>query len=99
MKTNVRASNPVTIGVFMNQWIFYGDSSSTAGDSDYDHIVPVLQIDSNYDDNLYHPDDVIYFSDNGESACIGASDVHVCDDYSPQFIYSYKFSEFVGTRS
>lgn len=42
---------------------------------------------------------MIYFSDNGETACINASDVHVCDDTVPQFIFSYKFSEFFGTRT
>ena len=99
VKKNVRAGNPVTIGVFMNQYKFYGDTSKTAGDSDYDHIVPVLRIDSKYDDDLYHADDVITFSDNGETACIGATDVHVCDDIEPQFTYSYTFGEFVGTRT
>lgn len=42
VKTNIRAGNPVTIGVFMNQYKFYNDTSKTAGDSDYDHIVPVM---------------------------------------------------------
>jgi len=45
--------------------------------------VPILGIVSNYDDSDYHDDDVIYFSDNGESSCIGASNVYVCDDYTP----------------
>ncbi len=76
----------------MNQYSFYNDTSKTAGDSDYDHIVPVIQIDSNYDDDLYHADDIIYFSDNGESACIGATDVHVCDDFEPRFTFKYIFS-------
>lgn len=67
----------------MNYWLFYGDSSSKAGETEYDHIVPILQIDSNYDDDLYHEDDIIYFSDNGSSACIGAKDQNVCDDKTP----------------
>ena len=64
----------------MNQYLFYGDTKLLAGDTDYDHIVPVIQVDSKYDDDLYHEDDIIYFSDNGETACIGAKNVHVCDD-------------------
>ena len=91
----------MTIGIFMNQFIFYGNNTPMAGDSDYDHIVPVLRIDSFHDDDLYHADDVIYFSDNGETNCIGASDVHSCDNggIEPIFIFSYKFEEFIGTRS
>jgi len=58
----------------------------------------VLRIDSKYNDALYHSDDVIYFSDNGESACIGSSNMNVCDDNTPQFYYNYVASEFIGTR-
>ena len=73
MKRHIQAGHPVTIAVYMNQYAFYNNTSLTAGDSDYDHIVPVLGIDSNYSDGLYHPEDIIYFSDNGESACINAT--------------------------
>lgn len=46
----VRKGYPVTIGVYMNQYLFYGSQSSSAGDSDYDHIVSVAEIMSNYND-------------------------------------------------
>lgn len=74
VKRHIQAGRPVTIAVYMNQYAFYGSTSLSAGDSDYDHIVPVLKVDSNYNDGLYHPDDIIYFSDNGSSACIKATD-------------------------
>lgn len=83
----------------MNMLAFYNISTESYGSINYDHIVPVFQIDSKYDDDLYHADDVIFISDNGESACIGAKDAHVCDDITPQYIYSYVFGEFIGTRS
>ena len=46
----VRNGYPVTITVYMNQYLFYGSTSSTAGDSEYDHIVSVTRIDSDYND-------------------------------------------------
>ena len=67
----------------MNYYKFHDDKSPTAGESEYDHIVPVLEIKSNYDDNLYHADDIIIFSDNGESACIGNKDPSLSDDETP----------------
>jgi hypothetical protein len=82
----------------MNQYAFYNSTSTTAGDPDYDHIVPILQIDSKFTDGLYHADDIIYFSDNGSSACIGAKNIYVCNDTVPPFIYKMTASEFFGTR-
>eukprot|EP01037_Dinobryon_pediforme_P013293 gene13293-13404_t len=49
----------------MNNYLFYGSSDSTAGDSEYDHIVTVRRIQSDYDDDLYHEQDVITISDHG----------------------------------
>lgn len=72
--------------------MFYNTTSLTAGDPDYDHIVPVIRIDSNYSDGLYHPDDIIYISDNGESACISAKDKLYCNDTTPKFVYNYTVS-------
>ena len=83
----------MTIAVYENQFVFYKDSSPSAGDPEYDHIIPVLRIDSNFNDSLYHPDDVIYFSDNGESACINSTDQTVCNDTGvPQFMFNYTVS-------
>ena len=101
VKTNIKAGYPVTIGVYTNQYLFYGSKISTAGDSDYDHIVPVLAITSKYNDALYHADDIITFSDNGESACIGATKQATCDDdrQTRPYYYNYTFSSFVATRT
>lgn len=101
VKSNIRAGYPVSIGVYMNQYLFYVSKISTAGDSDYDHIVPVLAITSKYNDGLYHADDIITFSDNGESACIGATKQTTCDDDHQKrpYYYNYTFSSFVGTRA
>ena len=99
MKTEVKANHPVTIGVYENEFIFNEETDAIYGDPDYDHIVPVIKIESLYDDLLYHDTDVIYFSDNGETNCIGASNKNVCaSSATPQFIFSYTFLEFSGTR-
>ncbi len=45
----------VSIGVYTNEYRFYEDTDPSAGDDEYDHIVPVLSIGS----------DSITFSDNG----------------------------------
>lgn len=48
IKKNVLAGKLVVMGVFMNEFIFYGETSPSAGDEDYDHIVPVVGISSNH---------------------------------------------------
>ena len=66
------AAFPSVIGVYMNQSVF---GSSSDNDDEYDHIVPVIGIESPHPltDHGYFDDDVIVFSDNGEytpdSAC------------------------------
>lgn len=47
--------HPVAIGVYTNEYLFYGDTDPSAGDKQYDHIVPVLNVGS----------ESITFSDNG----------------------------------
>ena len=73
LRQTLRAGNPVTIGVNMNQYTFYKGTSSSAGEPNYDYIVPVLGNNQNITIRLYHVDDIITFSDNGESACIGSN--------------------------
>ena len=36
----------VTITVYMNNFLFYGDVNPAAGEPDYDHIVTVLHVES-----------------------------------------------------
>lgn len=63
VKGHVLNGHPVIIGVF-NNFRLLGEQSSLPGDSQYDHIVPVLGFGTSnatsYDDN-----DIIVFSDNG----------------------------------
>lgn len=86
------------MAVYENQVDFYKSTGANDGDSSYDHIVPILGFSSLYNDSLYHADDIIYFSDNGESSCIGATNKYVCNDYIPQFYYNYTVSDLIGTR-
>ena len=72
VKSQVRQGNAVTIA------IFYAGGT----DSEYDHIVPVHSVQSNYNDNAYHADDVITFNDN-----------YLTTDCGP-----YTFASFQGTR-
>jgi hypothetical protein len=67
IKQNVVKGYPVAIGVYTNEYLFYGKTDPDAGDSEYDHIVPVTGIRSSHDlnDPSYFGDDVLYFSDNG----------------------------------
>lgn len=90
IKENVVKGNPVIIGIYTNEFLFYGDTNPNAGDADYDHIVPVFGISSNHplNDLSYYPDDQIYFSDNGLWG--NAS--------NPPFRFDYPFSSFQANR-
>lgn len=59
IKSQLLLGSPVAIGIYTNG----------GTDSDYDHIVPVIGIQSAYSltDTTYHPDDVIIFNDNYQS--------------------------------
>lgn len=52
---NVAAHRPVIIGVYTNEYRFYGKTNPQAGDPSYDHIVPVVAAGSGK----------VTFSDNG----------------------------------
>jgi len=88
IKQQIVAGFPVTIGLYMNESIFEGG----AGDPDYDHIVLVTGIQSNYPltDSTYYPDDVIIFSDHG---------LYTPDDGNPPFIYSQVCGDFARSRA
>lgn len=91
VKQNVILGYPVTIGVFMNYNTFYNDQSPSAGDADYDHIVPVVGISSKspLTDTTYHGDDIIYFSDNG---------LYGTKANTP-YVFNYTFDQFQKTRA
>jgi hypothetical protein len=89
IKTMMRKGYATTIAVYMNYYLFYGITTADAGDAEYDHIVSVYSITSNYDDDIYHDDDVITISDHG----LWAPRVT-----GPVFYFNYTFKEFIGTR-
>lgn len=90
VRKNVVKGYPVAIGIYTNEYRFYGKKNPNAGDTDYDHIVPVIGIESSYplNDGLYHADDVIYFSDNGLWG----------NSYNHPFIFNYTFEAFQASR-
>eukprot|EP01031_Cornospumella_fuschlensis_P030033 gene30033-36271_t len=92
IKQNIVAGNLVIMGVFMNEYIFYGKTDPTAGDSEYDHIVPVLGISSKHplnDTSTYYGDDIIHFSDNGLFTPV---------PNKPIYSFNYTFDAFQATR-
>ncbi len=91
VKAQVLQGVPVAIGVYTNEYRFYGSTNPRAGDPLYDHIVPVNGIVSSHPagDPGYYADDVIAFSDNGLWAPAG----------SPPYEFSYRFGGFQKTRT
>jgi hypothetical protein len=91
VKENVLLGRPVAIGVYMNQFRFYGTRNPNAGSPQYDHIVPVIGIGSYHprDERGYFPDDVISFSDNGEWSS---------SRREAKYYFSYTFGAFQKTR-
>jgi hypothetical protein len=91
VKENVLLGRPVAIGIYMNQFRFYGNRNPNAGSPQYDHMVPVIGIGSSHprDENGYFPDDAITFSDNGEWSS---------SRRDAQYYFSYAFATFQKTR-
>ncbi len=90
VKQNVVKGYPVAIGIYTNEYLFYDDTDPDAGDSEYDHIVPVTAFSSNHPlrDPAYYGDDIIFFSDNGLWG----------DPNHPQYNFSYSAGEFQADR-
>lgn len=63
VKGHVLKGHPVIIGVF-NNFRLLAEQSSLPGDSQYDHIVPVMGFGT-ANANQYDKNDIIVFSDNG----------------------------------
>jgi hypothetical protein len=91
IKQNVLLGRPVAIGIYMNQFRFYGNRKPDAGSPQYDHIVPVIGVASYHphDERGYFPDDVITFSDNGEWSS---------SRREAKYSFNYAFGAFQKTR-
>ena len=80
VKSQLRLGYPVSIGV-------YAGASYT----EYDHIVTVTKVESNYNDNNYYDSDIITIVDHGQSGGTSPSTM--------PYYFSYTFLGFQGTRS
>jgi len=89
VKENVMQGYPVVIGIYTNDYRFYGNRNPQAGSPEYDHIVPILSIDARKSGNGYDPGDRIAFSDNG---LLGSG-----PDRS-RYVFSYPFGSFQRSR-
>lgn len=90
VKHNVVKGHSVIIGVYTNEYRFYHNTKPTAGDPQYDHIVPVIGVGStnSIDDPSYDPDDSLTFSDNGLWGTVS----------NPPYMFTYGFGAFQKTR-
>ena len=88
VKKNVVAGYPVAIGVYENKSIWNQETP----EPQYDHIVTVVGIKSkfNLNDKVYHSNDQIVFSDNGE---------YTDNNDKPTFYFSYPFNSFLKSRT
>ena len=91
IKQCVARGYPVAIGVYMNERICSGELAPTAGDPDYDHIVPVLGIGSHqpFARGDYLADDTLIFSDNG---------LWCPDGTRPAYRFEVPFAAFPASR-
>ena len=90
VKSQVIQGHPVAIGIYENNYRFYGFTNPNAGDPDYDHIVDVTGITSHHPLTLpatYYPTDVLTFNDNG-----------LWTGGGQQNTFSYPFASFQATR-
>jgi hypothetical protein len=90
VKQHTVQGHPVAIGIYMNEYRFYGNTDPKAGDPDYDHIVTVTGVGSNQSlsNPDYFGDDILYFSDHGLWS----------RDQNPPYHFNYTFDEFQADR-
>lgn len=93
VKGEVISGHPVVIGVYTNEYLFYGDTNPNAGDPDYDHIVVVTGVTSQHPLTLpavYYATDQITFSDNGLWTGTASG--------QPEYTFTYSFAGIQATR-
>jgi len=89
VKQSILTGIPIMIGIYMNLSIF--GELEDKGQDDYDHIVPVIGIQSSHDlsDQSYYDDDYLIFSDNALFTPSGPD---------PNYLFRYQFGKFPLTR-
>jgi hypothetical protein len=95
VKKNVVSGYPVIMGVFNNEYLIYNDKVTTDGDTEYDHIVPVMGWGSSRPlngDDIHG--DVILLSDNG---LYGPCTCPIPDD-TVAYYYHYPIPYFLADR-
>jgi hypothetical protein len=97
IKNVTRSGFAVTMTIYMNQYRFYGLTNPEAGDVNYDHIVSIHSVESRYDDNEYHADDVLTFSDHGLWAPLVPGPPFPYP-YDAPYLFSYAFGDAIATR-
>jgi hypothetical protein len=92
VKHEVALGYPVAIGVYTNEWLFNANPHPSAGQQDYDHVVPVTAVSSNHSplDPAFYPSDLLTFSDNG---------LWNPSDKNPTYVFTYRFGAFEKTRA
>ena len=86
IKAMTRAGAVTSVSLYMNMPLF---EETVVGDDEYDHIVTVLSVESNYDDDAYHDDDVLTIEDHG---------VYTPNN-KPLYLFSLTFKDWIATRS
>lgn len=93
VKSRTLLGEVVIIGVFNN--VTRLEEPPSLADPEYDHIVPVLEIGSQFPfdtrHSLFIPSDVITISDNGLYGPVGEPPVY-------PYLFAYRMVNFLGTR-
>jgi hypothetical protein len=81
IKSHIRLGHPVIVGLYC----------SSCSNSEYDHIVTVVRIQSDHDDDKYHDDDIITIEDHGVALDDSTTS-------NAQYLFNYSFKDFKATR-
>jgi len=89
-KGEMRKGKAVIVTVFMNYYLFYGEVRPSNGEADYDHIVSLTKVESDYDDDEYHEDDLFTIEDHG---------LYSPRPRNPGYFFTYTGKGIQGSRS
>ena len=99
MKKQIRAGYSVSFGLFTAA----GKPGAAGGQATYDHIISAANIQSNYNDDLYHSDDILCFNDwyggpttdGSVFTCATSGTANLCTPYC----YSFSDKTFITSRT